>query len=116
MAEPVGSWIGAAVTAAVAIVAAAWALTRRLLSTVTRDELITMLEKMESNHEGVMRALEERHEKKIDEMRGMILTLHEDNKDSRHRLRDSLASPVNKLNVEIIRLRETLDRQRSSGA
>lgn len=110
MSEPVGSWIGAAVTASVAIIAGAWALTRRLLATVTREELAAMMEKIEDRHELVMRELEDRQEKKMDEMRRTILALHEDNKDSRHRLRDSLAAPVNKLNVEILRLRESINK------
>jgi peptidoglycan hydrolase CwlO-like protein len=108
--DPTPGWLGAAVTVCIALVGAIFALIRRLLSTVTREELADMMEKMEKRHEDVMRELEARQEKKIEDMRQTILALHKDNKDSRHRLRDSLTDPVNKLNAEIIRLRESLDR------
>lgn len=115
MAEPIGNWIGAAVTGSIALVGGLIALVRRVYASVTREELIKVIERLEEQHEKKLEELEARHEKKIDEMRNLIKALHEDNKGARHRLRDNLAAPVNNLSQEILRLRQWLDQRDAGG-
>lgn len=91
------SWVTAAITALIAIVAGFWALMHRLF--VPRGELVTLLER-----------LEERHDAQIEKLDQTIRALHEDNTAARHRLRDTLSAPINNLNGEIIRLRESIER------
>ena len=96
----VGNWIGAGVTLGIAAVAAVWALVRRLLSCISREELVDILERIEDRHEATIR-----------ELRKTIMNLHEDNRDARHRLRDDLQTPLTMLTTEIVRLRESMERK-----
>lgn len=109
------SWLGAAVTALCAIVAAAWVLVRRLLNSVTREELAEILEKLEDRHNDTIEKLEERHQQKIEELRSTVMAVHqtlmafhEDNRDARHRLRDDLTGPINKIYAELAQIRSQM--------
>lgn len=107
MAEPVSTWIAATLS----IIGGVWVLVRRLLASVTREELAAILKDLKEDNQRVLTSLEVRHEKKTDELLRTLLSLHEDNKEARHRLRDGLTAPVTDLSTEIVRLRQALDRK-----
>lgn len=97
------NWLGAAVTGTVALVTGIWALLRYMF--VTRREM-----------ELYIREAEERFEKKIDEVKQTLISLHKDNKDARHRLRNDLNHPMTTLAANFEALRQELVRQRQSDA
>lgn len=99
------NWIGAAVTALCAVITGFLALIRRILISVTREEMLAALKAMEDRHQ----AAEDRRNAEVHELRRTILSLHEDNVGARHRLRETLASPINHLNAEIIKLRQSIE-------
>jgi len=104
------NWIGGAITAiCAAITGLLWTI-RRILISVTREEMLAALKEMDDRHVATVERLERRHDAHVADLRETLLALHEANSKARHTLNDTVAGPLNRLNAELIRLRERLDK------
>jgi hypothetical protein len=105
MADATPSWLGAAVTGGIAALTAIWALVRKVMSSVSREDMEAYIEKLEQRFEG-----------KVNEVKATIVGLHEDNREARHRMRNDINAPLTNLAAGFEALRQELIRQRQSDA
>lgn len=96
-AEQTPGWLSAAVTASIAFLGAIWALVRRVMTSVTREEVEACIGKLETR-------FEDRVEKLTREIEKTMGNLHKDNTDARHRLRDEITAPMNRVNTNLTEL------------